>query len=117
MLSSEIKLFLTPLRVLLHDAVSVQTNGTLTAHTKEAAKLLDMLQLNSPESRRRRRLMLRVIRLAEEHDSTLLQELLGFPDSLPDLSRLQPPGGNRRPTGVTRSHFAKRSRGTLPTTY
>ncbi len=106
-----------PLRVLLNDAVSVQANGTLTAHTKEAAKLLEMLQLNSPESRRRRRLMLRVIRLAEKHDPALLQELLGFPDNLPDLSRLHPPGGNRRPTGVTRSHFARKSRGTLPTTY
>ena len=106
-----------PLRVLLNDAVSVQANGTLTADTKEAAKLLEMLQLNSPESRRRRRLILRVIRLAKEHDPALLQELLGFPDNLPDLSRLHPPGGNRRPTGVTRSHFAKTSRGTLPTTY
>lgn len=106
-----------PLRVLLYDSVSVQTNGTLSAHTKDASKLLGMLQLNSPESRRRRRLMLRVIRLAADHDPALLQELLGFPDNLPDLSRLHPPKGNRRPTGVTRSHFARKSRGKLPPTY
>lgn len=106
-----------PLRVLLNDVVQVQPNGTLVAQTKEAAKLLEMLHLNSPESRRRRRLMMRVIRLAADYDPALLQELLGFPESLPDLSRMHPPGGNSRPTGVKRSHFARKSRGTLPPMY
>jgi hypothetical protein len=106
-----------PLRVLLDESVQLQPNGTLLGKTPEAAKLLEMLQLNSPESRRRRRLMMRVIRPAEEHDPALLQDLLGFPDNLPDLSRLHPPKGNRRPAGVSRSHFARRSRGTLPSTY
>ena len=106
-----------PLRVLLDESVKVQPNGTLIAETKEAAKLLEMLQLNSPESRRRRRLMLRLIRLAADHDPALLQELQGFPDNLPDLSRLHPPGGNRRPSGVARSHHAKKVKGTLPPTY
>lgn len=106
-----------PLRVLLDDAVKVQVNGTLIARTKGAAKLIEMLQLNSGESRRRRRLMLRIIRLAIKHDVVLLRDLLGFPDSLPDLSRWHPPGGNRRPAGVQRSYFARRTRGTLPATY
>lgn len=106
-----------PLRVLLDGAVKVQPNGTLIALTKEAAKLLELLQLNSFESRRRRRVMLRVIRLAADHDAALLQDLLGFPETLPDLSRLHPPAGNRRPTGVQRSHFARQARGKLPATY
>ena len=105
-----------PLRVLLAESVKVQPNGTLIALTKEAAKLIEMLQLNSFESCRRRRLMMRVIRLAAVHDVSLLQDLLGFPDNLPDLSRLHPPKGNRRPAGVKRSHFARRLRGTLPAT-
>ena len=106
-----------PLRVLLDGAVKVQPNGTLIALTTEAAKLLELLQLNSFESRRRRRVMLRVIRLAADHDASLLQDLLGFPETLPDLSRLHPPAGNRRPTGVKRSHFARQARGKLPATY
>lgn len=95
----------------------MQPNGTLIALTKEAAKLLELLHLNSSESRRRRRMMMRVIRLAADHDASLLQDLLGFPEELPNLSRLHPPGGNRRPTGVERSHFARRARGKLPATY
>jgi len=105
-----------PLRVLLADSVKLRPNGTLIALTKDAAKLMDMLQLNSFESRRRRRLMMRIIRLAAAHDVALLQELLGFPDNLPDLSRLHPPQGNRRPAGVKRSYFSRRRRGTLPST-
>ncbi len=106
-----------PLRVLLDESVKLQANGTLVGATPEAAKLVEMLQLNSPESRRRRRLMMQIIHLATEHDPGLLEELLGFPESLPDLSRLHPPQGNRRPAGVQRSHFARRTRGTLPATY
>ena len=106
-----------PLRVLLDGSVKVQPNGTLIALTSEAAKLLEMLHLNSFESRRRRRVMMRVIRLAADHDAALLQDLLGFPETLPDLSRLHPPRGNRRPTGVKRSHFARQVRGKLPATY
>lgn len=105
------------LRVLLHDNVMVQPNGTLVGNTQESAKLIEMLQLNSPESRRRRRLMMRVIRLAAEYDPALLQDLMGFPENLLDLSRLHPPLGNRRPSGVKRSHFARRSQKTLPATY
>jgi hypothetical protein len=106
-----------PLRVLLDGEVNVQPNGTLIARTKEAAKLIDLLHLNSFESRRRRRMVMRVIRLAADHDAALLQDMLGFPDDLPDLSRLHPPQGNRRPTGVKRSHFARRTRQKLPAVY
>ena len=64
-----------------------------------------------------RRMVMRVIRLAADHDAALLQDMLGFPGDLPDLSRLHPPQGNRRPTGVKRSHFARRMRQKLPAVY
>jgi hypothetical protein len=41
--------------------------------------------------------------------------LLGYPDNLPDLSRLRPPR-NTRPEGVAKSFFARRKRGELPET-
>lgn len=106
-----------PLRVLLNDSVTLQPCGMLIAHTKDAGKLLEMLHLNSPESRRRRRMMICVLRLAADHDAALLQDLLGFPINLPDLSQLNPPKGNRRSTGVNNSYFALKARGTLPPTY
>ena len=103
-----------PLQALLAESVDVQPNRTLIALTKEAARLVEILHLNSFESRRRRRMMMRVIRLATEHDAALLQDLLGFPDDLPNLSRLNPPQGHRRPTGVERSYYARQARGKLP---
>ncbi|MCY2988962.1 MAG: hypothetical protein NTY19_13985 [Planctomycetota bacterium] len=42
---------------------------------------------------------------------------MGFPEDLPDLSRLRPPEGNSRLDGVEQSYFAQRQRGELPETY
>jgi hypothetical protein len=42
---------------------------------------------------------------------------MGFPDDLPDLSRLRPPGGNSRPEGIEESYFAQRQRGESPAFY
>lgn len=42
---------------------------------------------------------------------------LAYPNSLPDLARLRPPGGNERPTGIVQSHFARRMRGELSAVY
>ncbi len=106
-----------PLRVLLDGSVKLHPNGTLDGQTKAATKLIETLQLNSPEFRRRRRMMRRVIRLAARHDPKLRRDLLGYPEDLPDLSRLHPPKGNRRPAGVEKSHFARRQRGKLPVNY
>lgn len=58
-----------------------------------------------------------IINLAEQYDHRLYRELLGFPDDLPDLARLRPPEGNRRPEGIQESCFAQRERGELPSTY
>jgi hypothetical protein len=46
-----------------------------------------------------------------------LRSLLGFPQDLPDLASLRPPGGNNRPEGIRGSSLAKRERGELPPTY
>jgi hypothetical protein len=55
--------------------------------------------------------------MAQNHDSILLRELMGYPDDLPDLSRLRPPDGNSRPEGIAQSHFAQRERRALGNTY
>ena len=47
----------------------------------------------------------------------LHRKLMGYPDDLPDLRGLRPPGGNMRPEGVSASCHARRERGELPETY
>jgi hypothetical protein len=42
---------------------------------------------------------------------------MAFPDDLPDLRRLRPPGGNTRRDGLGQPYFAKRQAGSLPSTH
>ena len=41
----------------------------------------------------------------------LFRDAFGYPDDLPDLAALRPPGGNARPGGVAASAFALRVAG------
>lgn len=95
----------------------MRRNGTIQGNTKEARRLIDLLQLNSPSYRQRRRLMVAILLVIGKVNPGLRDELLGFPDDLPDLSALRPPGGNSRPGGIKRSCHALRLAGKLPATY
>jgi hypothetical protein len=57
------------------------------------------------------------MQLAASHDPVLHRRLTGFPNDLPDLKSLRPPGGNTRPEGIEQSHFRRRERGELPAMY
>jgi hypothetical protein len=89
----------------------------LSAHTAEARLLVRLLDLNDPMYVTWRQRMIRIVALARDHDPILFRDLLAYPDDLPDLAALRPPGGNARPDGVAASHFARRQRGELPDTY
>ena len=106
-----------PSRVLTAAAVTVDADGILVAHTPAARRLLRQLDLNDPPFVLWRSRMIRIIRLAEKHDPVLHRSLLAYPDDLPDLSVLKPPGGNTRPEGVRESHYRRRAEQTLPDTY
>ena len=67
--------------------------------------------------RQRRQLLIAAIRVFREREHELYARWMSFPDDLPDLSRLRPPGGNLRPEGLAESHLARRQRGDLPATY
>jgi len=41
----------------------------------------------------------------------------GYPDTSPQLFRLRPPGGNRRPEGIAESYARRQSRDELPDLY
>lgn len=106
-----------PLAVLTGPAVRVTEDGTIHADGADAARLIERLGLDSPQSTEFRMLWIGIIALAARHDPDLHRRLMGYPDDLPDLRALRPPGGNSRPEGAARSALARRKRGELPSVY
>jgi HNH endonuclease len=106
-----------PSIVLTASTVQVADDGTIAGHTADARRVIRQLDLDSPEMNAFRQLMLNLILLAERFDRGLYQRLLCYPDDLPDLAALRPPGGNSRPGGIADSYHARRARGELPDTY
>jgi hypothetical protein len=106
-----------PLTILLDGSVWVEPDGSLHAEAAEAAHLIELLDLNHPRKVEFRALWIEVVSLCRRKDPDLHRRLVGYPDDLPDLSRLRPPAGNSRPEGIAQSHYARRSRGELPPTY
>jgi hypothetical protein len=100
--------------VLLSPDVRVTEDGAIHADGREAARLIELLGLNSPQSTEFRLLWIGIVALAERYDPSLYRRLMGFPEDLPDLSRLRPPGGNSKAEGVK---LARRRDGALPATY
>jgi hypothetical protein len=76
----------------------------------QGKRLVNTIRLNHPRYVRERQKWLKVLALAARHDRVLFEELMGYPWDLPDLSRLKPPEGNRRPDGVKDSFHARRER-------
>jgi hypothetical protein len=106
-----------PIVSLLSQSVRVGSDGILEPLTSAASTIVWQLGLNLPRLVTYRAKWIQVIRLAKEHKPDLYRQLLAYPDDLPDLSSLRPPGGNTRPGGIVDSHFERRKRGELPDTY
>lgn len=106
-----------PCKVLNASAVTVAADGTLQIRTRDALRLIRKLGLDERPATEFRALWLGITRLAKQYDPVLYRRLLGYPDDLPDLSRLRPPGGNTRPDGIEASFFRMRQQGELPATY
>lgn len=105
-----------PSRVLTAGSVRIYPDGTMVGLTAEVERIVRVLCLNSPAWTRWRRTWIRIIELAEEHDSELFRQLLSYPDDLPDLTSCRAPE-NSRPEGLDESAFARRDRGELSETY
>jgi hypothetical protein len=110
-----------PARVSLGDHLQLGTGGIVQPLTAGGAALTDICRLNRPSLVSFRRRLLQVIAvLAAQKDPRLkdvLQDILSFPDDLPNLASRRPPGGNIRPQGIADSYFEQRRRGVLPGFY
>lgn len=97
-----------------------EEDGVVEGLTPEGARLIDVLLLNRADSvswRRQWLAALRRVRVAVGGgDPELVRLLLSYPDDLPDLVALRPPG-NTRPAGLAQSYLALRQRGELPEGY
>jgi hypothetical protein len=111
------KVLPNPCEVLLDGAVTVREDSTIEGRTKAARRLIREVGLDDVDYTELRNLWLGIISLAKRYDADLYRRLLGFPDDLPNLARLRPPGGNARPDGVHQSYSAQKQQGTLPEMY
>ena len=106
-----------PLEHLLASTADVRSNGQLVARTPPAQEIVEALHLNDPEYVRRRGQMIALLGELEKRRPDLYAVWLGYPDDLPDLTRLRPPGGNPQLIGIEQSHHARRNRGELSASY
>jgi HNH endonuclease len=110
-----------PYSTSLGQCLEVQADGVVQPLTGEGELLIAVLRLDSPGRTLFRQRWLQLLRYlqerADDDSAALLHWLLSFPDDLPNLTLLRPPGGNTRPEGVRGSYFALRERGLLPETY
>lgn len=113
---------LDPTMAAFGDHFRTDDGGRIEGLSPEAADLIDHLNLNDGPALATRRAALAILRLkgrypADEDVHAIYVTHFGFPDDLPDLSRLRPPGGNARPEGIANSHFERKKRGELPEVY
>lgn len=106
-----------PAQALTAGQIVVQPDGSIEVLTPEAERLVWLLDLDGDDYRHWRLVWMRIIELAERFDRDLYLLLMGFPNDLPNLRRLVPPGGNSRPDGIENCFYERRQRGELPDEY
>jgi len=106
-----------PLAVLTTAYVQVSEDGRLHSENADAACLIKILGLDADDAVEFRMTWIGIVALAAAGNPDLHRKLMGYPDDLPDLRRLRPPGVNTRPEGVLSSCHSLRERGELAETY
>jgi hypothetical protein len=101
--------------------LEVSDDGTVHAKTVEGRALIAACRLNRPRLNEARRFMAQALQLLRQNPAgavgMLLDYTLGYPQNLPRLALLRPPGGNDKPEGVAQSYYELRKRGELLATY
>jgi hypothetical protein len=98
--------------------LQVMADGAIRALTLIGNAFVERCALNRPDLTAFRKMVLDTLAILAAKEDTaaasLLRRYLGWPDDLPDLSLLRPPGDNSRPGGIGQCAFARRQRGELP---
>ncbi len=105
-----------PCEVAFSDCLRVLSDGQIEPLSRAGYLLVQVLRLNNADNVRHRSRWLRVLQVLQASDADLFQELMGFPEDLPDLRRKRVPA-NSKPDGAENCYFALREKGELPSTY
>ena len=106
-----------PLTALVSADVQVNEDGTIEGQTRQARRLIRVLGLDDREYTEFRLMWLEIAGLAAREDPVLHRKLMGFPENLPNVTRLRPPGGNSRPEGIEQSYLVQKQKAILPELY
>ena len=106
-----------PLTALVRGDIWVNEDGTIEGRTRQARRLIRVLGLDDREYTEFRLVWLEIVSLAAREDPELYRKLMGFPNDLPNVGRLHPPGGNSRQEGIEQSYFVQKQKAVLPETY
>jgi HNH endonuclease len=105
-----------PCSLDLAASLEVDSTGVINAKNKDGQILIDVLRLNNDDRTRFRSMIIRTLDILATADRAVYRLWMGYPDDLPDLSKLKP-NGNTKPDGVNNSFFARRKRGELEEVY
>jgi hypothetical protein len=105
-----------PCAVAFGDCLLVKTDGHVEALTSDGEKLKQVLKLDSATNVRNRYRWMRILETLRTSDPALYQELMSFPQDLPDLRAKRVPE-NTRPDGVVNCYFVLKELGKLPPVY
>jgi hypothetical protein len=110
---------LDPGAVALADHLVIDSQGVVHGKTNAGIRHILLLGLNDKKPIARRQRVLNIVnKLFRQNPlEPVLLDLLGYPDNLPNLSLLRPPGGNSLPDGIAASAFELRRHGALPHVY
>jgi hypothetical protein len=111
-----------PTRVRLSRYLSIGNDGMIDALNPIGQDMIDLLHLNDSPAIDTRRRYLRILRLKQDHPrDTEVHHLylasFGYPDDLPNLALMRPPGGNRRRPALAATHYRLRRLGKLGEVY
>jgi hypothetical protein len=111
-----------PNRVNFAECLSIADDGTISPLNAYGADLIDLLHLDDPLVINTRKKYMRVVKLKIDLPKNpdvedLFLDAFGYPDNLPDLASMKPPGGNRSASGTAPSYFELRRRNRLDETY
>jgi hypothetical protein len=106
-----------PCRVAYGSCVEVTADGGIRSKNEYGITLIEALGLDAEDYRQFR---IAISELLEETqpEGKVYKRFFGYPENLPDLRQEpKPPGGNRRPEGVSKSYFELRRKGSLAAVY
>jgi hypothetical protein len=103
-----------PCEASLKTHLKLLRTGRFIGITPEGKRLVEYLLLNANERVRQRTYLMRLFAKQAKADPWELENRFGFPEDLPNLRKLRPPKGNKRPEGLEDSYYALKKSGKLP---